>query len=277
MEKSDNQRNIDGCILTLPEGLKELMSDITREVLRAQPQNVYGFIATYLSALLDVRKNISIASQVCDDISNCTCHPELDEELRNIGLIDEDVDAAMKVVKKFFETGGKETTLFNQLIRKTSIEEYQLKHVQGAVQRAFQKHRLNECGFYKAQEKTSEHKCVDNVSSISLAGSFVTLPRNTPYSAFTDTLSDISERTYDTHTSQYQESKENRPYSMSTVDKSKVLDRDNVIRFKTEIVKYINDDELDIEELIDAGTSEVESDALSVKTDSHLESSSSEE
>lgn len=35
----------------VPDGLKELMSDISREVLREQPENIYEFIAEYLEAM----------------------------------------------------------------------------------------------------------------------------------------------------------------------------------------------------------------------------------
>lgn len=35
----------------IPDGLKQLMSDISREVLREQPENIYDFIADYLEDL----------------------------------------------------------------------------------------------------------------------------------------------------------------------------------------------------------------------------------
>lgn len=40
----------------IPNGLKELMSDIGREVLREQPPDIYTFVADYLESLLVVRE-----------------------------------------------------------------------------------------------------------------------------------------------------------------------------------------------------------------------------
>lgn len=40
----------------VPNGLKELMSDIGREVLRKQPTEIYSFVADYLESLLVVRE-----------------------------------------------------------------------------------------------------------------------------------------------------------------------------------------------------------------------------
>lgn len=37
--------------IKVPDGLKPLMSDISREVLREQPENIYEFIADYLEEM----------------------------------------------------------------------------------------------------------------------------------------------------------------------------------------------------------------------------------
>ncbi|CAF4829114.1 unnamed protein product [Pieris macdunnoughi] len=177
------------CQISLPEGLEELMSDITREVLRAQPQNVYSFIANYLGALLEVRNNISIAAQICNNINESCYQPELVEELRNIGLIDEDVDKTADIIKEYLETDKvKETNLFLQILRKTSIQESQLAAIQSAVQRAFRKNRLSQPKINSCKKNTA----CEIASSTSLAGSYVALPRHVPYSAH-DNLSIISE------------------------------------------------------------------------------------
>lgn len=70
------QRHCARYIYVIPEGLKELMTDISREVclyihlqtdainfllyfqvIRSNPNNVYNFIADYLDALLVTREN----------------------------------------------------------------------------------------------------------------------------------------------------------------------------------------------------------------------------
>lgn len=49
---------------SIPKGIHSLISDITREILRHQPDNLYEFIANYLESLLIVRENTKIANQV---------------------------------------------------------------------------------------------------------------------------------------------------------------------------------------------------------------------
>ncbi|CAK1541992.1 unnamed protein product [Leptosia nina] len=138
MEEAKLCNNV--CQIKVPKGLQELMSDISREVLRAQPKNVYSFIANYLHALLEVRDNIYIADEVCNDIVESSYQPKAIEEFRN------------------------------SLIKEDSIENKEIMEI------------------------FSQSSTDDNVSSTSLAGSYVTLPRHTPYSAHQDTLSSISER-----------------------------------------------------------------------------------
>lgn len=51
------QRHCAKFIYIVPDGLRELMSDISREVIRTQPENVYTYIADYLDALMITREN----------------------------------------------------------------------------------------------------------------------------------------------------------------------------------------------------------------------------
>jgi len=44
-------------VVPLPKGLKELLADITREVLRVQPPNIFEYIADYLDAVLITRED----------------------------------------------------------------------------------------------------------------------------------------------------------------------------------------------------------------------------
>lgn len=52
----------------VPPGLYELMSDISREVLRDQPEQVYKYIAGYMDTLLKLRSNMKKALEVVDDV-----------------------------------------------------------------------------------------------------------------------------------------------------------------------------------------------------------------
>nr|XP_012146632.1 PREDICTED: uncharacterized protein LOC105663303 isoform X3 [Megachile rotundata] len=55
-------------IYKVPEGLRELCADISREVLRLQPANLYAFIAEYVDTLLITRENTKIAVKVVNNI-----------------------------------------------------------------------------------------------------------------------------------------------------------------------------------------------------------------
>ncbi|XP_045775896.1 uncharacterized protein LOC123874528 isoform X2 [Maniola jurtina] len=225
----------ENCKLALPEGLKDLMSDISREVLRAQPQNLYQFITNYLGALLEARETLTIACQVCSEICKCTCDhikPELYDELRKIGLDEENVEKAIKVIEKHLEGDqkkpAKEQSLLLKLLRKTSINEAQLPAIQQAIQKAFKRYSLSQGDLtdfrnestmetskathntlkLQKQNKPKEQKeteeifvapdfkpRVTTISSVSLAGSYVPLPKFRPYCAHDyEILSRISER-----------------------------------------------------------------------------------
>ncbi|XP_011692809.1 PREDICTED: uncharacterized protein LOC105452946 isoform X2 [Wasmannia auropunctata] len=55
-------------ICKVPEGLRELCTDIAREVLRSQPRNIYCFVADYVEALLITRENAKVAVKVVNNI-----------------------------------------------------------------------------------------------------------------------------------------------------------------------------------------------------------------
>ncbi|XP_034195154.2 uncharacterized protein LOC117611322 isoform X1 [Osmia lignaria lignaria] len=55
-------------IYKVPEGLRELCTDISREVLRSQPANLYHFISEYVDTLLITRENTKIAVKVVNNI-----------------------------------------------------------------------------------------------------------------------------------------------------------------------------------------------------------------
>lgn len=50
-------QSAEGQFLRVPDGLKQLMSDISREVLREQPENIYEFVADYLEEMTLAREH----------------------------------------------------------------------------------------------------------------------------------------------------------------------------------------------------------------------------
>ncbi|CAG4955526.1 unnamed protein product [Parnassius apollo] len=92
-----------GCsnVFTVPEGLKELMSDITREVLREQPKNICDFVSNYLSALLITREHGVMAVRILEDL--CDCRPTVSEHLIQLGLEKDTATSLAQVIKDEIE------------------------------------------------------------------------------------------------------------------------------------------------------------------------------
>ncbi|XP_063368223.1 uncharacterized protein LOC134656597 [Cydia amplana] len=147
----------ESCRLALPEGLKDLMADISREVLRAQPENLYQFIADYLSSLLVAREHLFIAARVCDDVCTNTCCADLGDELRALSLSEEDVQSCLEIISGYFSSGEvKEGNLLQKLVRETGIDPKALPAVQNAVRRAFLRHQLNKSTQVESSSTDSE-------------------------------------------------------------------------------------------------------------------------
>ncbi|XP_026741337.1 uncharacterized protein LOC113503512 [Trichoplusia ni] len=147
----------DNCKLALPDGLKELMNDITREVLRYQPDNLYKFIADYLSVLLVTRENLSIAGRLCSEICNCNCEPELEAELADIGLDSDEVKAAAAIIVKYFEKDVvNEGILLRKLLETTNIKGFLITDIQVAIRRAFVRHQEHNTVVYESSSDSGE-------------------------------------------------------------------------------------------------------------------------
>ncbi|XP_035447034.2 uncharacterized protein LOC118273928 isoform X2 [Spodoptera frugiperda] len=99
----------DSCKIALPNGLRELMSDISREI--------------------------------CEDLSNCRCELELETELQQIGLPEADIETAKDIIVNYFAKDHvKESSLLRRLMKKTIIDEDMIPAVQDAIRNAFMRH-----------------------------------------------------------------------------------------------------------------------------------------
>ncbi|XP_045450420.1 uncharacterized protein LOC123659212 [Melitaea cinxia] len=133
----------ESCKLALPEGLKDLMSDISREVLRAQPQNLNQFIANYLESLLEVREALAIACRICNETCECSCESGLRRELMAVGLDEEDLDKAKSIfIMHISYDTVNEPSIFIKLMEKVNIDEFYIPSIQEAIQRAFKRQNL---------------------------------------------------------------------------------------------------------------------------------------
>ncbi|XP_075979855.1 uncharacterized protein LOC142979012 [Anticarsia gemmatalis] len=169
MEHAVRPQILEHCKLSLPQGLKELMNDISREVLRAQPADLYGFIAGYLSALLVSRDNLSVAAYVLSHVCECDCRKELMCELRDIGLDEEDAEDAFKVIMKYFSKEIiNEGTLLSTLTKKTYIDDSMLPPVVNAIRDAYLQHQAHNITKYEESSDSEEDDEVKRAASHTL-------------------------------------------------------------------------------------------------------------
>ncbi|XP_041980624.1 uncharacterized protein LOC121734210 [Aricia agestis] len=92
-----------GCsnVFSIPDGLKELMSDISREVIREQPADILQFITNYLSALITTREHGVMAVRILDDL--CDCRPSLSEHLMQMGLPEDEAKDIANIISEEIE------------------------------------------------------------------------------------------------------------------------------------------------------------------------------
>ncbi|KAL0821334.1 hypothetical protein ABMA28_005924 [Loxostege sticticalis] len=111
-----------GCsnVFHIPEGLKELMCDISREVLREQPKQIFDFIANYLSVLLITREHGILSLKILDDL--CDCKPSVSEHLMQLGMERVQAEMLAQVIKEeivgFEPIEGKEKIKEMQIMKK---------------------------------------------------------------------------------------------------------------------------------------------------------------
>ncbi|XP_001852007.2 uncharacterized protein LOC6042546 [Culex quinquefasciatus] len=135
-----------GAVIPVPEELKELMSEISREVLRAQPPSPIHFIADYLEAKLVRRENQVVANRVVDTV--------LDTSLNIIELLDElGIDKAEKAERAV------------AMIREAFRKHFQVRTSDESLREAFReaevlKRLVDECGFTE-QEALKAGKVIE--------------------------------------------------------------------------------------------------------------------
>ena len=86
--------------MPVPDGLKELMADISREVLRSQPENMELFIADYLEAMLLTRELFYVAEQTVEDVIEAGL--QIKELLQQCGISLEQAESAVQVIREEF-------------------------------------------------------------------------------------------------------------------------------------------------------------------------------
>ncbi|CAH1115454.1 unnamed protein product [Psylliodes chrysocephalus] len=156
------QRHAAKCIYIIPDGLKELMSDISREVLRTQPQNMYAFIADYLEALLLTRENARVAARLIQSVTEIaeTTMEFLQKTGMHKSLVDKVVGIMDRQFKKrvFDERNASqleqgeyvdEANMISDILSDVELEEGAMQESIAIIQRAYRRFKQR-----KETEKT---------------------------------------------------------------------------------------------------------------------------
>ncbi|CAH1176298.1 unnamed protein product [Phaedon cochleariae] len=150
------QRHAAKHIYIVPDGLRELMTDISREVLRSDPTNMYTFIADYLEALLLTRENARVAARLVQsitEITTTTC-----EFLKNTGMEIVDVKRIVSIIRRTFKSRIKddaehialdrtteefdEINIISDIINEADISPEQGEEAARIIQRAYREFKV---------------------------------------------------------------------------------------------------------------------------------------
>ncbi|CAG9565862.1 unnamed protein product [Danaus chrysippus] len=119
-----------GCanVFSIPEGLKELMSDISREVLREQPKHIFAFISNYLSVMMLTREHGVMAVSILEDL--CDCRPSVSQHLIQLGMDQSEAENLSEIIKEEIEAfqadekdSLKESQILKRILKKYPLDE----------------------------------------------------------------------------------------------------------------------------------------------------------
>lgn len=161
-------------IVPVPEGLRELMADIAREVLRYQPNNMEAFIADYLEAMLLTRELYHIANQTIEDVMDSSC--QIVEYLQKDGISQRQAESAVEVMNQEFkshieEMGEdeplKELNIINRLIHECKLSIDQAQKASEIIESAWcHYYQRNKHHRSKIGPDIAKHVAVKNTLSI---------------------------------------------------------------------------------------------------------------
>lgn len=161
-------------VLPVPDGLKELMADITREVLRYQPKNIESFIAEYLEAMLLTRELFQVADHTVEDVLD-SCQ-QIMELLQKDGISQEQAEASVNVIKEEFkshinEMGEdeplKELNIISRMIRECGLTVEQARKATEIIESAWTHYyQRNKHHLSKISPDITHHDAVKNTLSI---------------------------------------------------------------------------------------------------------------
>lgn len=153
-------------IVPVPEGLRELMADIAREVLRYQPTNVERFIADYLDSMLLTRELFIVAHQTVDDVLDATL--QIIELLQRDGFSMSQADKAVKVIREEFQSHCneireqeplKELNIIHRLVNECNLTVDQARKASDVIESAW-------CYYYRRNKSHSYASIIPEVAQL---------------------------------------------------------------------------------------------------------------
>uniref|UniRef100_A0A182K3T2 RIIa domain-containing protein n=1 Tax=Anopheles christyi TaxID=43041 RepID=A0A182K3T2_9DIPT len=137
-----------GAVIPVPEGLEELLQDISREVLRSQPPNVISFLADYLEEKLARRENRRVAEKIVDNVLDISL--DIVAMLESVGIDSARAEAAVKRIReefnRHFETKPdderlretfRERDVLERLVKECHFSEQEAREASRIIEQAY--------------------------------------------------------------------------------------------------------------------------------------------
>lgn len=159
-----HQQRSPGAVVPIPEDLRPLMEEMSREVLRAQPQDVVHFLADYLEERLVRRENLRLAERVVDNVLDHSL--EIVALLETAGIDAERAEAAVKCIRqefhRHFETrtdderlreAFRERQVLDRLVKECGFSEQEARRASAIIEQAYRTFYYRNA--YKAEPQPS--------------------------------------------------------------------------------------------------------------------------
>ncbi|XP_052863316.1 abnormal spindle-like microcephaly-associated protein homolog [Anopheles cruzii] len=143
-----HQQRSPGAVVPIPEDLRGLMEDMSREVLRSQPRNVIHFLADYLEEKLVQRENRRLAERVVDNVLDHSV--EIVAMLEAVGFDADRAELAVKRIRqefhRHFETrtdderlreAFRERQVLDRLIKECHFSEAEARKASAIIEQAY--------------------------------------------------------------------------------------------------------------------------------------------
>lgn len=151
-------------VLPVPNGLPDLLSNMTKQILKYQPANEVRFLANYLETLLKIQESVIIAQDTLRDIILNTLNVQ--ELMKRTGLSQRQANQVQKVIEEefsnhlsLFETTKpiKEFGIIKKLICECDIDLDRARKITDMIEVAW--------NFFLKKHHASKRSCLNPLKS----------------------------------------------------------------------------------------------------------------